>query len=65
MARSPKAGRFVRRARRDPFLGPELPAEASLDTERVKAALDKLARTQTEFAAAGLDILNHSRKLSV
>lgn len=63
MARSRKAGRPVRWARTDSSLRLELPAEASLDTERVKAALDKLARTQTEFAAAGLDILNVAHDL--
>jgi hypothetical protein len=63
MARSRKAGRPVRRAHRDASLGLEPPAEASLDTERVKAALDKLARTQTEFAAASLDILNVAHDL--
>jgi hypothetical protein len=37
---------------------PEVLAEASVDSGRVKAALDKLAKAQADLTASGLDLLN-------
>ena len=57
-ARRRKAARPMQKGRKASPAKPEVLAEASVDSGRVKAALDKLAKAQADLTASGLDLLN-------
>jgi len=62
LARKPAArwkfGRPMQKIRKASPAKPEVLAEATVDSGRVKAALDKLAKAQADLTASGLDLLN-------
>ena len=53
-----KLGRPMQKGRKAFAARPEVLAEASVDSGRVKAALDRLAKAQADVTASGLDLLN-------
>lgn len=57
-ARRRKAARPMQKGRKASPARPEVLAEASVDSGRVKTALDKLAKAQADLMASGLDLLN-------